>query len=158
MSTDKQARLASIKDEVGELHPLLKRLLPKLPTVISVEYTHGPTEMGADFVVQRRHEIFGDTDYVGVIAKVGKIVTDFSDIERQIGECWVPRTVDGGTKKVRLNEVWVVVTENITKGAQEKILNKFESAKIEFLQWSRLVSLIDRYIPDYWTEGTPARL
>src|SRR5262245_24873793 len=104
MPIDKAKRLAELSDEVDELHPLLKRLLPKLPTVQSVDYTHGATEMGADFVLTKRHAVFGDQEYVGVVAKVGKVHQDYSDIERQIKECWVPRTVDGGKRRVRLNE------------------------------------------------------
>lgn len=98
-------KLASISDEVAELHPLLRSLLPKLPRVVDVEYTHGPQEMGADFVISRRDDTFGQTEYVGVIAKVGKILQDFSDVERQIKECEVPRTFFGGKKKIRLAEV-----------------------------------------------------
>ena len=114
MNKAKKSRLASMTDEVHEFHPFLKKLLAKLPNVIDVDYTHGTQEMGADFVVAQKDETFGHTHYVGVIAKVGKIVQDFSDIERQIDECSIPRIVFGGKEKIRINEIWVMNTQHIT--------------------------------------------
>lgn len=64
MSLDKIDRLKGIKDEKKELHPLLQTLLPKLKNVIEVEYTHRNTEMGADFVLSKQHDIFKKTDYI----------------------------------------------------------------------------------------------
>jgi hypothetical protein len=91
------SRLSSrIVDEVKDFHPLLNNLLSRLPQVLKVEYTHGPSEMGADFVVMRKDVTFDTSEYVGVIAKVGKVVQDLLDIERQIDECSVPRLVGGG--------------------------------------------------------------
>ena len=84
-------KLDLITREVEDLHPLLNAMLPKLPRVQDVEYHHGGDEMGADFVISRTNDTFGNTEYIGVIAKVGKIVQDFADIERQINECDLPR-------------------------------------------------------------------
>lgn len=146
------SRLSSrIVDEVKDFHPLLNNLLARLPQVLKVEYTHGPSEMGADFVVTRKDVTFDTSEYVGVIAKVGKVVQDLLDIERQIDECAVARLVGGGKDKVRLNEVWVVLTEHITKGAQEKIHEKFKTRKIRFIQGNDLEQLIDKHLPVYWT-------
>ncbi|MGB7768232.1 MAG: hypothetical protein WBN22_05185 [Verrucomicrobiia bacterium] len=103
----KQARLNAIQDEVKQLHPLLRLLLPKLARVQHVEYTHGTDEMGADFVFSRLDEIFHDLEYVGVIAKIGKIVQDYSAVERQIKECEIDRFFGNGRKKIFLSEVWV---------------------------------------------------
>jgi len=36
----KTKRFADIKDEVRDFHPILMKLLPKLPKVLDVEYTH----------------------------------------------------------------------------------------------------------------------
>lgn len=63
------ARLERIIDEVKEFHPLLHRLLGKLPTVTSVSYTHGSREMGADFVLTRTHEILGTKETADVLKK-----------------------------------------------------------------------------------------
>ncbi len=64
------AKLDSIKDEVTDLHPLLHAVLPKLPRVRTVEYHHGTTEMGADFVLSRLNDTFGTVEYIAVIAEV----------------------------------------------------------------------------------------
>ena len=84
-------KLDLITGEVENFHPLLDAVLQKLPRVQDVEYHHGRDEMGADFVISRTNDTFGDIEYIGVIAKVGKIVQNLADIERQIRECDVPR-------------------------------------------------------------------
>lgn len=154
MAAKDKTRLSAIKSEVGQLHPLLNKLIPKLPDIVDVEYTHGQGEMGADFVMSKRHEIFDTFDYIGVVSKIGRVVQDYSDIERQIDECSVPRTFFGGKDKIRINEIWVVVTEHITKGAQEKIHDKFKNRKIYFIDGARLEKLIDKHIPNYWIDVT----
>jgi hypothetical protein len=117
-------RLADISSEVNELHPLLEDLFCRHPKIQRVEYTHGRDEMGADFVLTRTDEILQTTEHVGVVAKRGKIHLNLEDVERQIWECTnVPRKIDGGKKEVILSQVWVVATDTITKGAQDKILS-----------------------------------
>lgn len=152
MPNPKRDRISKITDEVGQLHPLLDALIRKLPGVVTVDYTHGPDEMGADFVFSRTDPVFSTHDYIALIAKVGKLGQDFTDIERQIDECSLPRTFLGGKDRIRVNEVWVLITANITKGAQEKIHEKFPNRKITFIDASRLVDLIDKYMPYYWTD------
>ena len=49
----KREKLASLKDEVKDFHPLLEIIFPQLPRVNHIEYTHGNNEKGADFVLQR---------------------------------------------------------------------------------------------------------
>jgi hypothetical protein len=49
-----------------------------------VEYTHGPNEKGADFGLTRFDPALSTCSYVGVVAKVGKIQQDISEIERQL--------------------------------------------------------------------------
>lgn len=152
MSNSSEHKLTSITDEVKEFHPLLEKLFHKLPNVTDVEYTHGTDEMGADFVIAKTHETFGHTEYIGVIAKVGKVNQDYSDISRQIEECELSRTFLGGKKKIRITEIWVIITKNITKGAQEKIHEKYKSRKITFIDGSRLGKLVDKYLPNFWTK------
>ena len=147
-------KLLAIKDEVKELHPLLQILLKKMPGVGTIEYTHGPTELGADFVFSKHHPILGHEQYVGIVAKVGKIVQDFSDIERQIEECSLPRIFQGGKKKIRIDEVWVISTDNITRGAQEKIHDKYRSTNLNFIPGDQLGELIEKYYPSYWADTT----
>jgi hypothetical protein len=148
----KKARLDAIKDEVSQLHPLLKLLLPKLPRVAEVEYTHGTNEMGADFVFTRAEEIFGDLEYVGVIAKTGKIQQNYSDLERQIKECEIERFFKNGKRKIFLNEIMVVTTSSISNGAQQKIYSDYKTRKILFVDGDRLSSLLDKHLPNFWTD------
>ena len=122
MKVKPKSKMATITDEVAQLHPLLKLLLPKLLLVDDVEYTHGVSEFGADFVLRKHDATFGIPAYVGVIAKVGRIVQDFTEVERQIDECGIPRTFFGGKEKVRIDEVWVLSTDTISKNAQEKMI------------------------------------
>ena len=147
-------KLGPITREVKDLHPLLKAVLPKLPRVQYVEYHHGVDEMGADFVISRTNDTFGNTEYIGVIAKVGKIVQDFADIERQIDECNVPRFFRNGKEKIRITEIWVVFTKHITQGAKKKIFQKYSTRKIEFIDGPTLGKLVDDYAPLAWS-GLP---
>ena len=147
-------KLDSITREVDDLHPLLETVLSKLPRVQNVEYNHGVGEMGADFVISRTNDIFGNIEYVGVIAKVGKIVQNLADIEHQIEECNVPRFFQGGKQKIRITEIWVVVTKHITQGAKAKIFDKYSTRKIEFIDGAALTKLVDRYVPMAWS-GLP---
>ena len=144
-------KLDSVKDEVNDLHPLLKAVLPKLPRVQSVEYHHGVNEMGADFIIGRTNDTFGNIEYIGVIAKVGRIVQNLGDIERQIDECGLPRLVEGGKKKIRITEIWIVATKHITHGAKEKIFHKYSTRKIEFIDGSHLERMVDAYTPLAWS-------
>jgi hypothetical protein len=150
MTTHK--KLLSIKDEVKEFHPLLQALLPKLPDVRNVEYTHGTREMGADFVISRDDKTFDDIEYIGIVAKVGQIGQNFSDVARQIEECKLERTFMGGKKKIQLTEIWVIATKNITPGAKDKILAKYAATKIKFVSGAQLSKLIDTHIPVFWSD------
>ena len=85
---------------------------------------------------------------------MAKIVQDLTDIERQIAECAVPRLIQGGKKKIRITEIWVVATKNITQGAKEKIFHKYSTRKIEFLDGAALETLVDNYMPLAWS-GLP---
>src|SRR5450432_3468239 len=108
--TAKRQIIEAISDEVNVLHPLLNHMLRNLDGVSAVEYRHGPNEKGADFVVTRRDKALNRINYIGIIAKVGKILSNFDGVARQIEECKMPRTVLGGKTAVRLSEVWVINT------------------------------------------------
>ncbi|MCL4266262.1 MAG: hypothetical protein KJ069_23855 [Anaerolineae bacterium] len=145
--------ISRIKDEVNDLHPMLIKLLAKLPGITDVEYTHGSNEMGADLVLAKKHESLGHIQYVGIVAKVGKVHQDLSDIERQISECFtVPRYFRNGKEEVYISEVWVIATQNVTGGAQRKIRANFVSRSIEFIDGKRLEALINAHLPVYWID------
>lgn len=150
--TDHTRRLAQLSNEVQEFHPILRVLLPKLPRVVDVEYRHGNGEMGADFVLQRKDDTFGDADYVGIIAKVGKVTQDHDDINRQIDECELPRLYFNGKATISLREIWIVSNDIITRNAQEKIAYKHAGKKIQFVDGPRTAKLVFDHIPDVWDD------
>jgi hypothetical protein len=145
-------KLSRIKNEVEDLHPLLNVLLANLPGVSHVDYTHGAFEMGADFVLTRQNVLLETPEYVGVIAKVGKIHQDFDDIKRQIDECSVERPYLSGKQKIRIDEIYVITTGTITQGAQDKIHEFFRQRKITFVNGLELAKLIDKHAPYYWSQ------
>ncbi|MGA9852827.1 MAG: restriction endonuclease [Gammaproteobacteria bacterium] len=149
VSRQKRERIHSIESEVKEFHPFLEQLFRHLDLITHVEYTHGPNEKGADFVLERHDQTLNETSYVGIIAKIGKIQQDISDIERQIKECRLPRFIRG-KKQIVLNEIWVITNQNITENAKERINQEFSSSNIHFIDDNKLASWVDKYIPYYW--------
>lgn len=152
MDTTKTHRIESLKHEVKDLHPVLKVLLKRLPGISNVEYTQGPTEMGADFVLTKRDETLGGEEYIGCIVKVGQIKQDHAEILRQIDECNLKRRIEGGKKEIYLTELWIITNGNITSGAQEKIHHNFNNKSIKFISGERLTLLIDRHYPEFWRD------
>ena len=150
MTQEKKDRIAQITSEVDELHPLLESLFFKMPNIQDIEYTHGSSEMGADFVLSSINQTFGITEHIGVIAKVGGIAQNFTDLERQIDECSLPRTFRGGKEKIYLSEIWIVLSGTVTKNAQDKIYEKYKIRKIEFISGLTLIKLIDQHLSHYW--------
>ena len=67
--------IEAIDDEVNILHRLLHDTFRHMEGIEEVEYTHGPHEKGADFVLTRRDPALGRTHEIGIIAKKGKILS-----------------------------------------------------------------------------------
>ena len=144
------ARINAITSELDELHPLLGDLFSRHPEISRVEYTHGPDEMGADFVLARTEPVLNREEHIGLIAKVGKVHQRLDTINRQIEECLtVPRHVEAGKKTVRLSRVWVVATSTITRGAQRKIAATHRGSPIEFISGTDLAALVVAHLPHY---------
>ena len=148
-------KLKTLSDEVSEFHPLLRELFPLLQDIQHVDYTHGTNEKGADFVLTKHDRTLTRTEYIGVIAKLGKIHSNIDDIERQIDECKESRLVSGGKSRVFLSEVWVVNNDNITQGAQGKIQRKFTATKLKFISGTELNELVTQHLPAYWLGINP---
>lgn len=146
----KRALVEKIDDEVNSLHPLLEDIFHSLENVQYVEYTHGTNEKGADFVIERRDDALGTTNFIGVVAKCEKILQSFGDVERQIDECGHPRLIKNGQQNVRLPEVWVVTSKSISQNAKEKILEKFSAKKVNFFDADWLVNQIDQHATHFW--------
>lgn len=144
--------IEAIDDEVNGLHPLLRDTFRKMEGIREVEYTHGPNEKGADFVLTRFDDALGRTHEIGIVAKKGKILSNADDVFRQIEECQMPRTIRGGKAHVSLSEVWVVNTSSISQQAQERINHKFSGQRIEFIDGDKLTELVDLHAPYFWSE------
>lgn len=95
-------KIKGLKNEVSDLHPILHALFGKMNNVTRVEYNQGPHEKGADFVLEKNDSILDEVVYVGVIVKVGKILQNHSEIERQIDECDMDRYFNGGKTKITI--------------------------------------------------------
>lgn len=149
---EKRKKLESIKNEVSEFHPLLKKLLPKLPNVINIEYTHGPNEKGADFIIQTHHNVLKSEIYIGCIVKIGEITKNLININEQIEDSKLKRYIFNGKRNIHMDEIWVITNGSITNHAKEKIHEKYNKIAIQFLDWKNILQLIDDYLPNYWYE------
>jgi len=147
--TKTKQKLKEIKHEVKELHPLLDRLFEKLPNIIHKEYKQGPNEDGADFVLVKSDETLGGEEYIGVVVKKDTITKASHDVVRQIDECLRLTRVIRGKDTIKLDDIWVITSNNISISAQEYFTEKYSSAKIKFIDNERLTRLIDTHIPDY---------
>lgn len=152
METWKIEKLKNISDEVGALHPLLRAVFSTDKTITRLEYTHGQSEMGADFILARLDPTLGDENYVGVIAKCGSIKQDHTDIRRQIEECAVERYFDGGKRKIYLNEIWIACNGTVSHGAERKIHEDYKNRNIKFIDIDRLATIVDQNYPHFWNE------
>ncbi|GAA5501801.1 hypothetical protein Dxin01_01540 [Deinococcus xinjiangensis] len=142
-------RIESISDEVGELHPILRRLFRAMGYQ-AVEYTHGPTEQGADFVLTDFDPRLKNNKYIGVIAKTSRILGNTVDIENQIIQCSSRRFIENGKKEVRISGIFVVTTKSISHNAERSIHEKYATQSVDFFDRDRLVELINEYMPDFW--------
>ena len=148
----KEKLIDAISDEVRILHPLLHNTFRQMEGIEEVEYTHGPNEKGADFILTRFDRALSRTHEIGIVAKRGKIQSNNDDVFRQIEECQMPRTIRGGKESVPLSEVWVVTTSTISRNAQDRIHYKFVGQRIEFIDGEKLTELVDKHAPYFWHE------
>lgn len=150
-------KVSAMRDEVRELHPLLKEIFTADPSISRHEYTHGNTEMGADFVIARIDPTLNEETYCGAIVKCGDIKQDYADIRRQIDECKVERFFDGGRKKIYLSEIWIICNGSISNGAERKIHEDFKNRSLRFVDLDKLCRLVDRHAKHFW-DSIPASL
>lgn len=149
----KKQKLAGIKNEVSEFHRVLEVLLNRINTIKSVDYTHGTNEFGIDFILTKPDLVLGDIDYVGVIVKIGSITQSrIEEIERQIRESELDRFAVSGKKLINISEVWVLNQDTISANAQKLINHHFKAKSVKFIDRLKLIELIDKNFPDYWTD------
>lgn len=149
--SSKKERINKLVDEVNDLHPMLHSLFHKMPSIKQVDNTHGNREFGADFILTHIDETLDLEDYIGVIVKT-KTITQASiyDVDRQIKECSMSRLVENGKKRIVLSSIWIITSQNIAQNAQDRINHDYPDKKFVFLDDSKLVSLVDKYLKDYW--------
>jgi hypothetical protein len=148
--TEKRQRIEAISDEVGELHPLLQNVFPKMSNVKSFEYTHGQFERGADFVVEIESATTNRRAHVGVVVKCGKIGSAKStDIEEQIRECAEERSYKV-MNRVRCTEVWVFASGGYSERAKEKLRDRFPGRNVEFFGPEDIAQFVDSHFGYYW--------
>ncbi|MDA8002168.1 MAG: NACHT domain-containing protein [Alphaproteobacteria bacterium] len=137
--------LAGMRREVDDLHPHLREFLGKIEGVKNVEYTHGPNEWGADFVLTESDSLTDATAYVGVVVKNGTISqSGVSDVLRQIDECGKPRMISNGAQRVRMDRVWVIANGTISNNAKEKI-HDARKIGVRFTDRKALAGLMAKY-------------
>lgn len=153
MSNNNFDKIRNIKGEVKNFHPILEKLFPKIPRYIEMEYTQGNREKGADFVIARQGDTFGNTEYIGVIVKIGNIDQKSADVDTQIDECSMPR-VFSGKNTIYIDEIWIVTNGTITANAKDKLHEKYKARKLIFIDGRKLTELIEQYLPSFW-ESVP---
>ncbi|MDP2760426.1 MAG: NACHT domain-containing protein [Sideroxyarcus sp.] len=146
----KLEQIHSLESEVKQLHPLLDELFRHLDSIVYVENTHGTNEMGADFVLEKHDKTIGDTHYIGVVVKADKILSNITEVHRQIGECKYKRFIKQGKEEVRLPEVWVITSKSISHNAKLKICDDYPDKKIHFFDADWLVDNIDKHMSLWW--------
>jgi len=149
VSKDFMQLLSGMTAEVDEFHPFLNDLFKRLGHVDHVHYTHGPNEVGADFILYRTDPSLEQRDVIGVVAKLGAIRIDHADVNRQVEECFIPRLSPDGREQIQMNEVWVAATGAISENAKLKIQDKYKGRKITFLKGEKLAELAFKHMPDY---------
>lgn len=145
---DIEKALSNLKTEVKDLHPHLKALFNKMKVgnIVSVKYTHGIYEKGADFVLTEKDPTLDAINYIGVIVKNGNVNTPaIKNIQHQISECQkIDRKVENGKQKISINKIWVVVNGKIAQNAQDQILSD-KTLGLQFIDRQGIASLMKQY-------------
>lgn len=142
-----EGQLGNLKSEVEDLHPHLREFFGKINGVQDVEYTHGPNEWGADFILTKKTNITDEIRYVGVIVKNKNITQkDVDEIKRQIKECIaMERSINNGANKVRMNDIWVIANGSITNNAKEKIEKTDPMPGVTYIDRKKLAEMMKKH-------------
>jgi hypothetical protein len=149
---NKQEYIQSLKDEVKQFHPFLRSLFIAMvnkDVLINVDYTHGPNELGADFILTKRDSILGENTAISVIVKTGSLRNALGEVERQIEESKAPRKDQNGNV-VFVREFWVVTNSTISNNTRTLIQEKFKNLNIVFWDDSRIETACNSFLGDDW--------
>jgi NACHT domain len=149
---EKIARIESIRNEVNDLHPILENILPRLPGVVSHEYTHGQYERGADFVVEIENAATRRRSHTGVVVKAGKVSGGkVPEIEEQVKECVESRTYRV-MSKVRCVSTWVFCSGGFSERAKEKLQERLAGRSVEFFDATDIARFVDEHFAFFWDD------
>lgn len=141
-----------MKDEVKQFHPFLKRLFMAMvnkDVLVNVDYTHGPNEVGADFILIKRDPILDENTAISVIVKTGSLRNALGDVERQIDESKAPRKDINGNN-IFVREFWVVTNSTISNNARTLIQDKFKNQNIVFWDDSKIEATCNKFLGNDW--------
>lgn len=123
--------------------------------------THGTVERGKD-IVCFEISAFGFTEWIAIVAKVGKITgstsasAGFTTVLNQTLEAFHFSYDDPvSKKKCPINKIIVVTNDELSPQAKEKIVAKLgqpgaADANVHFLDGHKVAELIDQYWSDFW--------
>lgn len=149
---NKQEYIQSLKDEVNQFHPFLKKLFDSMilnGTLISLDYTHGVNENGADFVLKKRDSALDEEISIAVIVKTGQIKNSLDIIERQISEAKAVRSDKNGNDYT-IREFWVLTNSTISNNARTQIHEHFKNYSIQFIDSQKIENLCNRNMGEDW--------
>lgn len=159
--TEKLAFLHKLGKET-DIHDILEEILPEFG-FSDVKITHekgNEPEYGKDLVCSKIDMLEDKKDWYAFVVKKGRIKGSsgaIREIEDQVSECFkYPYKSLGQTKRIPINKVKVITNEHFSSGAKNKIFesNNDERANIDFWDDEKLITLIDKYYPKFWIQGS----
>ena len=126
-------------------------------------YTHGPDEIGKDFILRKQND-FGNDEFTAVIAKNGDISNThkkkkdtIDEIRRQINQALKNPLDDFGFKGQNPSKAIVVTSGQISNLARKEISNNpdYASEKITFIESDSLINLLDKHYPNFFLFKMP---
>ena len=74
-----------------------------------------------------------------------------SEVQEQIQKCLENEyAFSNCKKKIKLNSIWIITSQNITNNAKDTIVKRYLNSKITFLDFVSLAKMILKYIPNHW--------
>lgn len=152
----------------GEV-PFMKELLVPLFDSMGfkkVEFTHGPLEMGKDFVISETNK-FGTREYYVVVVKKGDIQntsegsgkSTLAEVERQVGQCLQTKVKLINDVETLPSKVIICCSGRVSANAKEQIIKTlptvYNSSHVEFLSQEDLLPLVEKYLPHFFDFKLP---
>ena len=150
----RREKLSFIKDE-RDLHKLVKTVLEKMG-FDWVEIAHGAQEFGKDLVAATNSSL-GGREYVGVVAKLGKISggaggkRNLGEVRRQVDQAFtIPYDSSNTRQKVNITRALVVCTGSVSANAKREIVNTKEFRAVEVWSIDELERRVTEHFPEFY--------